>query len=72
MSFLLQRVVVETHMKTLVASLFAAALITAAAAPAQAFIGVQVGPIGVGVGHYHYHHHYYRHREWRRDHWRYW
>jgi hypothetical protein len=57
-------------MKTLLASVVALTLLGATAA--NAYIGVQVGPVGVGVGTYHWHGHYYHHRHWERDHWRYW
>ena len=56
-------------MKKIIASAVALGLMIGSA---QAFIGVQVGPVGVGVGHYHYHGHYYHHRHWERDHYRYW
>jgi hypothetical protein len=57
-------------MKTLLASVLALGLLGTAAN--AAVIGVHVGPVGIGVGEYNYHHHHYHHREWRRDHWRYW
>jgi hypothetical protein len=57
-------------MKTLLASILALSVLGATAASAQ--VGVRIGPVGVQMGHYHWHHHYYGHREWRRDHWRYW
>jgi len=53
-------------MKTLIASIFALALLGTSAADA-AIIGVHVGPIGVGVGTHHYHHyrHHYYHGYYR-------
>jgi hypothetical protein len=53
-------------MKTLIASIFALAMLGTGAANA-AIIGVHVGGIGVGIGthgHHHYRHHYY-HRYYR-------
>ncbi len=51
-------------MKTLIASLFALALLGTSAADA-AIIGVHVGGIGVGIGTHHHYHHHYRHRSYR-------
>jgi hypothetical protein len=56
-------------MKKLLASVVVLGLMTGAA---NAFVGVQVGPIAVGVGTYHWHHHLYHHRHWEHNHWRYW
>jgi hypothetical protein len=47
-------------MKTLIASIFALALLGTSAADA-AIIGVHVGGIGVGIGGHHGHYHHYRH-----------
>jgi hypothetical protein len=57
-------------MKTLVASVIALGLMAGAANAAG--VAIHVGPVGVGVGTYHYHGHMYHHRQWQRDHWRYW
>jgi hypothetical protein len=54
-------------MKTLIASIFALALLGTSAADA-AIIGVHVGPIGVGIGghgHYHHYRHHYYHGYYR-------
>jgi len=51
-------------MKTLIASVFALALLGASAGIANAdVVGAHVGPVGVGIGihgHHHHHHHHYR------------
>lgn len=53
-------------MKTIIASIFALALLGASAADA-AVVGVHVGGIGVGIGvHGHSHRHHYRHHYVRR------
>ena len=57
-------------MKTLLASVLALSLFGATAA--NAYVGIQVGPIGVGVGHYHWHNHYWHHRARRHGQWHYW
>jgi hypothetical protein len=56
-------------MKKLIASAVALGLMIGTA---QAFVGVQVGPVGIGVGSYHYHGHYYHHRHFEHGHYRYW
>jgi hypothetical protein len=43
-------------MKTLITSIFAAALLMGAGASNAAILGAHVGPIGIGIGVGHHHH----------------